>query len=126
MMIEVALKIGAITSAGLLAAGQMDPVAVGDKLGHSSAAAVLGFVCVSCVVALVAVYRDKAREQERSRKAHDEHTQKLYKLIETNTATNQRLADQAEQQANILVEVKDAIIACQIRSDSYMPRDGGK
>jgi len=112
-----ALTIAAVSGTAALA--QVDPVATGQAIGRLGPTAILGVVAVSCVVGLVRVYRDKEKHEVEMRKAHDEHTERLYGLIEANTEASQeqatayqRHADNAAQVAGILVEVKDAIRGC--------------
>ena len=97
---------GMIASAvGLAVVAQVDPITTGQQLGKASASVVLGIVCVSCVVAMYRLYKDK-QEQERS------HNQALYNLIASSTQNMQSNADSNREVAAILVELKTEMLKC--------------
>lgn len=109
-------KTAAVTSGiGVALVAQLDPIATGNKLGSLGPTAILGVVCVTCVVGMVRIYRDREADAVESRKAHDEHTQRLYALIEANTAAMQARAIESQMTSKILVEVKDALHGCKSR-----------
>lgn len=109
-MITTIYKTSALASGfGLATLAQLDPIATGDKLGSLGPSAILGVVCVACVIGMVRVYRDRESDAVESRKAHDEHTKKLYGLIEASTAAMQAQAIESHTATKILVEVKDAV-----------------
>jgi len=114
-MTMTGLKIAAVASGLGATLAQVDPIMTGQKLGAMAPSAILGVVCVTCVIGLVIVYRGKERDTETARKAHDEHTDKLYALIDSNTKANQVHADNAKQMSGILVEVKNAMKSCRGR-----------
>ena len=91
---------------------QVDPLKTGSELGSMAPSAILGVVCVTCVVGICVLYRGKERDIDAARSAHDEHTEKLYKLIEENTKANQAHADNAHTVSEVLVEVKEAVRNC--------------
>ncbi len=108
------IKLLALLSAMGASVAQMDPIATGSKLGSLGASAILGVVCICCVWALVKLYRDKEKDVIESRKAHEEHTERLYKMIEENTKANQKYASNAEGMTDVLLEVKEAVITCRL------------
>lgn len=101
----LSLKAGAIGSTLGLAELAVNPIAAGEKLGQLGAAAILGVVAVACVIGIIYLYKVQLRKD-------DQHTDKLYKLIEQGTQAAQANADASKTQAAILVEVKDAIRGC--------------
>lgn len=101
------------SSLGLAALAQVDPITAGEKLGTSSAAVVLGIVCVSCVIANYRQYRD-AQDKEK------DHNQVLYKLISSSTQSAQANADSNREVAQILVEVKNEMLQCRAMRMSAM------
>jgi len=98
-MILTAIKMTALGSAaGLATLSEIDPIGMGEKIGCMTPAQILGVVCVSCVIGLVASVRAKDKTME-----------KLYKLIEESTQASQKNAGAIDHMSGIMVEVKDAM-----------------
>lgn len=123
------LKTVAMTSGfGASYLAVLDPMSTGRQMGKMDAASILGIVCCTCLILMGIVWRAKEREarearearerdMENARKAHDDHTERLYRVIEENTKTQQATADAYREASKIMVEVKDKVSEC--------PRRGG-
>ena len=94
-----------ISTAGLVAVGQLDPITAGEKLGTATTSVVLGVVCVACVYAMYRQYTD-AQKRER------DHNAALYTLVETAAKSAQSNADSNREVVDILVEVKNEMLQC--------------
>ena len=113
---------GILISATVGLAGMtIDPVTMGGRLGNQTPSVILGVVAVACVVALVRMYRDRQVDVDVSRRAHDEHTARLYALIEANTKASTAAADVQATQVALMVEVKDALLRCKATQE-HRPR----
>jgi hypothetical protein len=106
------------STAGLSGLAAADPLTVGGTLGNSTPSVILGVVAVACVWALVRLYRDRQADVEMSRRAHDEHTSRLYALIEASTKASTAAADVHGTVAALMVEVKDALLECRVRQEA--------
>ena len=96
------IKAGLIASTlGLTGLAQIDPVTTGQKIAALSATGILGVVSVALIWALLKLY--KAREED-----NKQHSEKLYTLIEKQTAASQAMIDGQKQSNNLMVEVKDS------------------
>ena len=95
----------------------INPLSTGEAIGKATPSVILGIVAVACVIALVRLYRDKQAEMELARKAHGEHTKRLYAMIEANTRASQAAADAQQAQIQLMVEVKDALLACRVAQE---------
>jgi hypothetical protein len=96
----------------------VDPLQVGNELGRMSSRSILGVISVTCVIAMVFIYRDRSRDLEKARKAHDAHTIRLYELIESNTRASEAHAEAARQAYVVLADLKEAVDGCHIITDS--------
>ncbi len=110
MMAEKVMLLG--STVGLAGVAQIDPVSVGRIIGSSTASVILGIVAVSAVVGLVRIYRDRENDAIETRKAHDEHTKRLYALIEKDIGTNQRIEDAVQANTVATAEVIKALEHC--------------
>jgi hypothetical protein len=85
--------------------GVLDPVTTGEAVGKMGAEAILGVISVSCVIALVRLYRDKETKAQ-------EHDNEMKVLIQESTKAMTESANACRVNTEVMVEVKDAIIRC--------------
>lgn len=113
MIYEIGLKAGAVLSTtGIAVLNVTDPIAAGKDIGGFTTAEVLGVVAVSCVVGMVALYWQQQKQQVESRKAHNEHTDRLYRMIETNTSAARESVDVSRELVQAVSEMKNEIVMC--------------
>jgi len=117
------VALGSLTVATVAEIIRTPVIKEAEHIGNMDLPTVFALIALVAVAGMVFVYRAKEKDSETarrdrelqmelSRKAHDEHTAKLYNMIEANTKAAQEHADRSKQVAGILVEVKDAIRGC--------------
>ena len=106
-MIVKTILIGSTLGIGALA--QVSIFEDGKKLESLGFAGLLCVVALACVYAMVSMYRDYQKKEEKS-------SEKLYALIVSSVESNTKHNKIQEEQVGILVEVKDAIIRCKHNS----------